>query len=254
MNSAPLEHSFTVAAFQTGFPTSDLDANLESVRERLEWANARDVTLVCFPECSLTGYFTRLEEASQVAITLESAVFTNALKRLETFDSTIVLGLIERDLEALYNTAVVISRGRLLGKYRKTHPNEKCFLPGNDYPIFDADGVQFGVNICFDANFPEAAARVARAGARVIVYPLNNALPENVATRWRTKSPENLISRAKETGCYIVSADVTGRNGLNLSYGCTRIISPDGRTLSAAPEFEPGAAIATIRLTEGQKQ
>jgi 5-aminopentanamidase len=241
-----LDHTFNIAAFQTEFATDDHRENLEVIRSRLEWSDAHDVKLACFPECFLTGYFTQINEAFPVALSLGSRMFSNILKQLEMFDATVVLGLIERDQDALYNTAIVISRGHVLGKYRKTHPNESCFSPGDEYPVFDVPRLRFGINICFDANFPDAAARVAQAGAQVIVYPLNNALSEEVAVRWRAKSGENLAMRARETKCYVVSADVVGRNDSKMSYGCTQIVSPEGQVMSAVSELEMGVAFAEI--------
>ncbi len=238
--------SITIAAFQMPFATANRAKNLELVLERLQWAEIRQVELVVFPECFLTGYFTNLIDAKAAALNIESSEFQMVLQQLEPFKSTIVLGLIETDGINFYNTAVVILNGTLLGKYRKTHPNEKCFVAGNEYPVFAVANFQFGINICADANFPEAAYRVAEAGANIIVYPLYNALPEDIAIRWREKSPENLRLRAIETGCYIISADVIGHDHSSLSYGCTQVFSPSGELMSAVSEFEIGVAMTII--------
>ncbi len=238
--------SLTIAAFQMPFATSRRKQNLELILTRLQLSEIQKVDLVVFPECFLTGYFTNVAEASVVALDLESAKFQDILYQLKPFKSTIVLGLIESVGANLFNTAVVISNGKLLGKYRKTHPNEKCFLAGDKYPVFTVSNTNFGINICSDANFPEAAARVAVAGAKIIVMPLNNALPKEIAANWREKSPENLRLRAIETGCYIVSADVTGNHHSSLSYGCTQIYSPTGELMNAVSEFEIGVASASI--------
>ena len=98
----------------------------------------------------------------------------------------------------------------------------------------------FGVNICSDANFPEAARALAQAGAQLIFVSLNNLLPQDVAARWREKSPENLRLRALETGCVVASADVAGVKGDWLSYGCSQIVNARGEVLGAVPELSDG--------------
>jgi 5-aminopentanamidase len=72
------------------------------------------------------------------------------------------------------------------------------------------------------------------------LYPLNNILPVTIADQWREKSPANLKARALETGCWVVSSDVTGAYGDRMSHGCTQIVAPDGRVVASVPEGETG--------------
>jgi 5-aminopentanamidase len=240
--------TLSVAAFQMPLPSDERLLNLEMIQQKLRWAETQEIQLAVFPECFLTGYFTNASDATRVSLELQSDEFQDVLEQFERYNCTVLLGLIERQGNNLFNTAAVISSGNLIGVYRKTHPNEKCFAAGREYPVFDVQNTKLGINICFDANFPEAAARVAQAGAKMIVYPLNNFLPEETAMRWREKSTENLRLRARETGCYVVSADVAGRNGSSLSYGCTQMIDPAGELLSSVPELETGVITASIEI------
>jgi 5-aminopentanamidase len=235
-----------IATFQMPFPSPDWRTNLGLIVQKLHTPEARAADLVVFPECYLTGYFTEPQAAQAVALGLDGQEFAGVLLVLQEFPNTIVLGMIESEHGNLYNTAVVVSAGRLLGRYRKTHPNERCFVAGLEYPVFAVTGQVFGINICFDANFPEAAQHIASQGAKLIVYPLNNALPVNIADRWREKSPENLRLRAVETGCYVVSSDVCGKTENQISYGCTQIISPDGQILASVSEMSEGVAVWDI--------
>jgi 5-aminopentanamidase len=233
-----------VATFQKTNPGFDFDHNLLEVLESLE--QVKDADLVCFPECFLTGYTTDLETARAVAVSLDSDAFRAVLERLNVFEGTLVLGLIQRDGEALFNTAAVISSGRLLGRYRKTHVNEKCFSSGWDLPVFEVAGWRVGINICFDANFPDLAQALAARGAQVIVYPLNNVLPKEIALRWKDKSPENLRLRALETNCWVVSADVVEETADRIGFGCTQIVSPFGKIVASVKEKQDGYAMVEL--------
>lgn len=142
---------------------------------------------------------------------------------------------------------MVISQGKVLGCYRKTHPNEKYLSAGDDYPVFSND-TSFGINICNDANYPDAAYRLARQGAKLLFYPLNNLLRKDVADKWRAKSRENLQLRAQETGCWVISSDVAGVDGEKMSYGCTQTVSPSGKVIAFVPELEQGNTSASITV------
>ena len=122
------------------------------------------------------------------------------------------------------------------------HPNEPAFEVGTEFPIFETLGWPFGLNICNDANFPDAALRISRQGDKLLCYPLNNILAPATAERWRERGLANLKQRAIETGCWVASSDVVGRSGELVSYGLTCILRADGEVLARVPEHEEGVA------------
>jgi predicted amidohydrolase len=141
---------------------------------------------------------------------------------------------------------LVIENGHVVGRYAKRHPNEPGVVAGTASPVFARGGVRYGINICNDANYPEVAGELAARGAAVICYPLNNMLSPDTAEHWRKRSVENLRSRARQTGCWIVSADVTGSHGALLSHGCTMIVRPDGTIAARVAEGAEGVAIYDV--------
>lgn len=113
----------------------------------------------------------------------------------------------------VFNGAFVMEADQVVGRYAKAHPNEPGATAGSDFPTFLQSGVRYGMNIRNDANHPEAAQSTADQDARLIPYPLNNMLRSETADRWREKSLANLIDRARQTGCWVASTDVTGTSG-----------------------------------------
>jgi predicted amidohydrolase len=104
-----------------------------------------------------------------------------------------------------------------------------------DLPVFDADGLCFGVLSSYDSTFPDLAAGLASRGARVLFVPTNNALPES-------KASVEIVAEARacdaaiatENRCWVVRADVAGvASGLR-SRGSSAIISPTGKVVSTA--------------------
>ncbi|GAA0338189.1 hypothetical protein GCM10009087_55840 [Sphingomonas oligophenolica] len=225
-----------VAAFQRLPACDDIDAGAEALLADLEWADARGVDLALFPEAHLGGHAYLAATIESRAMRLDGEAVRHLLLRLAAIRSTAVLGLFEWRGEQIYNSAIVVQRGRIIGGYSKAHPNEERIAPGNAFPIFECAPRRFGINICNDANHPHAAQAVADAGAALICFPLNNLLPPDVAERWRERHIANLVARARQTGCWILSADAAGEQGGLVGYGCTALVSPDGDVVAQARE------------------
>jgi Carbon-nitrogen hydrolase len=119
--------------------------------------------------------------------------------------------VIERSGGRLYNSAVVLEHGRVTGVYRKTHltPGETLLGTGDEYPVFEVKGLRYGINICYDTQFADAAARVAGQGARPA-----RACPEHVEAPGRgdMEAPaQRDPGRARQGDRHV--AGVGGRDG-----------------------------------------
>jgi predicted amidohydrolase len=126
----------------------------------------------------------------------------------------------------------------------KAYPLEDGCSPGTLYPVWNKGKWRFGINICNDTNYPQAADQLIRQGANLICAPINNMLRPKKAEIWRVRSVENLRGCARRTGCWIVSADVAGQgNDGWFSYGCTVIVQPDGTIASRTTELVEDVAV-----------
>jgi predicted amidohydrolase len=133
----------------------------------------------------------------------------------------IVMGMIEVERETLFNTAIVVNRGVLIGRYRKAHllGGERIFHAGSECRIFEADGLRFGINICYDTNFPQAARKLKDLGASLIVCPANNMCRRETAEALKDAHTSVRGERCRETGLWLISADVTGERDEYISWG-----------------------------------
>ena len=154
----------------------------------------------------------------------------------------IIFGLIEQYDGNLFNTAVIIKNGKLVGKYCKTHllPGERIFKAGSAYPVFEVDDLKFGINICYDTQFSEASEKVAKQGAKLILCPANNMMRYETAEKFKHLHHEMRIDRVKETGVWLISADVTGERDGRICYGPTSAINPKGEVISQVPLMQTG--------------
>jgi predicted amidohydrolase len=205
--------------------------------------------LVCFPECFLQGYDVRAERVAQVAIDLTSPEFERILEDLATLGPAVVMGLIEREGSAFYNTAVAVAAGRLIARYRKNHlldGERSIFVAGQSATVFEVAGMHVGINICYDLNFSDSIERAAAAGAELLVCPCSNMMPRDKAEEWKTRHNEIRARHAREHGIWIVSSDVTGARGDRISYGPTAVIDSHGTVIDQVPLMQVGMVSAHI--------
>lgn len=210
---------------------------------------AEGVDLLLFPECFLQGYLVTKEHLERYAIDLGSLDFAAVLRRLAHIRQALVFGVIERLGGKLYNSAVVVENGKLIGTYRKTYlvPGEALFEVGDSYPVFSLRGVKYGINICYDTNFPDAAAPLAEQGAKVMLVSAQNMMKRESAEKWKRLHNEIRVERAKETGMWLVTSDVTGkRDNIRIGYGPTAVINPAGEVVAQVPLMSTGMVIAEI--------
>ncbi|MEU8081325.1 carbon-nitrogen hydrolase family protein [Catellatospora citrea] len=239
-----------VGACQTPELLGDVDAAIACMAGFAARDEAHDLDLLLFPEGFLQGYLVEPAHLNAHALSLGSAAFAAVVRRLRPIRQTLVFGMIEADGDDLYNSAVVVTGGELTGIYRKTHltGGEHYFASGGSYPTFVRNGVRFGINICYDTRFPEAAAAVAGQGARVLLVPAQNMMRRPAADEWRERHHQIRAERARETRMWLVSADVTGeRDEQRVGYGPTSVLSPAGEVVAQVPLGTTGMVTAAIR-------
>ena len=226
----------------------DIETSLKWIQKFVKQAEDEGVSLICFPECFLQGYLTEKVLAEKYAINLNRLAFKSILKQLAKNKPMIVFGLIEEEDENLFNTAVVIKEGNLIGKYRKTHllQGEHIFKAGFEYPIFEINGLIFGINICYDTQFADAAANLVKQGAKLILCPANNMMRYVMAKKYKHLHHAMRIERVKENQVWLMSADVTGKREGRIAYGPTSVINPGGKVIAQVPLMKIGMTLVEI--------
>lgn len=236
-----------IAAVQCPAIADDAVRACEVIVQHLRWATGEAIDLLVFPEAYLLGYSYEPEVIRSRAERASGAL-ADLCRQVAAFPVTLVVGAFDIVPPDTCNSAFVVEKGRICGRYAKAYPNEPGVVAGREFPTFVRSAVRYGINICNDANHPDAAGQVASRGADLILYPLNNMLPPATAERWREKSLANLIARARQTRCWVASSDVTGVSENLLSYGCTAIIAPDGQVVARVPELREGVAVYDITV------
>ena len=247
-----------IAACQMPEIRRDVDAAVDEMAQYAARAQAAGARLLCFPECCVQGYLVNgpeeQEEGRRAAFELKSPEFAAVLDRLAPYEPVLVFGLLEKDGEAYFNTAAVVRHGELLGRYRKNKllGGEGFLTAGTEFPVFDIEGLKFGINICYDTAHPGPAAAVAQQGAALLLCPANNMSPYAKADTLRPVHNPARGQRARETGMWILSADITGERDGRIAHGPTALLDPSGRVLRQLPLGAPGLLVADIEIPPAQ--
>jgi predicted amidohydrolase len=237
-----------VAAVQMDIKILEKDLNLQNVLQRLEDAARQRANLVVFPECALTGYcFTDFQEAWPLAEVIPGTSSAELARAAKELDCTAVLGLLERENDRIYNSAVVVGPDGILGVHRKVHMPylgiDRFASPGNlPFPTFQAGECRFGINICFDCSFPESARVLKLKGAQLLV----------VSTDWPGSSDtwkHTPKVRAAENHMFAVVADRIGTERGFAFAGHSQILDCEGHVLAEAGDSEEAVLLAEIDPT-----
>ena len=168
----------TVCQGKNWFPT--LDENRAHVMSLLDLALRQEPDLVCLPE-TFSSVSVTCQHIGEVAENLPGPTSEAAAKRAREAGCYVICPVVTRRDGACWNSAVLIDRsGAIIGVYDKIHPVttsndytsfEYGTTPAEAAKVFDLDFGRIGIQICFDIQFPESWADLARQGARLVFWP-----------------------------------------------------------------------------------
>jgi N-carbamoylputrescine amidase len=163
---------------------------------------------------------------------------------------TILAGMAQRgDNDRLFASHLVVTPQEILGTYQKVHippPEMGIFSAGDSIPLFENARTKLGIQLCYDAHFPELSTRMAVDGVDVIFMP--HASPRGTPSQKLTSWLRHLIARAFDNGVYIVACNQTGDNGNGLQFpGIAVVIDPSGEILDKNTSGREGLIISDLK-------
>jgi len=231
----------------------NVEANRGKIISRIRTAAEDAAQLVVFPECALTGYcFDSLEDAAPFAEPIDGPSTAAISEACREAGAHVVVGFIEKDGSNFYNAAMIIGPNGLIGRYRKVHLPflgvDRFLTPGDEpFRVFDLPFGQVGLNICYDASFPEAARALKLLGAELIILPTN--WPTGA---WRTA--EFIInSRACENHVNFAAVNRVGVERGWQFIGRSKAVDYNGDTIVEASRENEEILIVEVDLQEANK-
>ena len=204
--------------------------------------------LVVFPELHLFGDSDPDLQRTEMLQASAEPLGGPRIKELKQLAADLGIWLVpgsvcERGPEGqLYNTQLVLSpEGELAGYYRKVFPWRpfEPYDPGDRFITVDLAGVgRVGLNICYDAWFPEVSRQLAWMGAEVILNVVKTTTPD--------RRQELVLAKANAivNQVFVVSVNCAGPTGKGRSI----IVDPEGNTLAEAEDDAPVLLTAELDL------
>ena len=257
-------HGFVRVATSTPkVRTADVAYNAEGIIEEARRAHAQHVDLLLYPELCLSSYAIDDLHIQQALLDAVEAHLAGIVAASRDLTPVLVIGAPLRSNGRIYNCAVIIAQGEILGVVPKSFlPNYREFyekrwfahgrncrdlwlsLDGEEVPfgvdlIFEArnlPGFVFGVEICEDFWSPDPpATRAALAGATILL----NLSASNITIG---KSDErHLLSRASSSRlicAYAYSASGYGESTTDLSWDGQGMIYELGDLMIESVRFD----------------
>ena len=264
-----------VAACTIVTALADPRTNAASVLEQARECDAEGVRVAAFPELALTGYSVEdllLQEVVLDEVEEALAEIATASAELSTL---IVVGAPLRHGNRLYNCAVAVQGGRILGVSPKSYvPNyrefyeRRHFAPGDDqrggsirvagvevpfgpdllYRATDVPNLVLHVEVCEDMWVPvPPSAEAALAGATVLVNISGSPITVGRA------EDRKLLARSASSRClaaYVYTAAGAGESTTDLSWDGQTMIYETGELLAETGRFadEAQRAVADVDL------
>ncbi len=239
----------TVAAVCMHSDPEDVEGNLERMETFVAKAISQGAEIICFPELSLSGYV-----LNNPAALYGASRCNDMIARVNTLakdsGAVVMAGLIEvGNSDGPYISQVVAGPGGVMGIYRKTHlsPMEQGkFQEGHEIKVFEYDGVVFGVQLCWEAHFPEISTIMALQGAEIIFIP--HASPRTGPQEKLDSWLRHMRSRAFDNALYIVACNQVGQTSQGYVFpGVAVVIEPSGHVMAQRAEEEEGVVVTILK-------
>ncbi len=234
--------------------------NAQEVLKLIQEASQKEISVIVFPELTLTGYTASDLLMNQSLIQAQNEALKDILKNIKKIDTVAVVGIALFEADRLYNCAAVIQHGKILGLVPKSYlPNKKEFYEkrqfttgrdithatvelcgatvpfGVDLLFGDDADMTFGVEICEDlwAVTPPSLQMASNGANLLLNLSASNELIGKHAYR------EELV-RTQSARCmaaYLYSSAGVGESTTDTVFGGHAIIAEYGTTLAQNERF-----------------
>lgn len=179
-------------------------------------ASENHADILLLPACFVTGY--DLPMSYEKSIADDDKSIAKICEKAKKYKIGVVLTAFTKGNKQPQNSAFVINKsGNILMKYSKVHTcdfaDERNVESGKEFKVCDFEGIQLGVMICYDREYPESARILMLKGAEIILVPNDCGSMQPRIRALSTRAYENMVA--------VAMANPNGDNA-----GCSCAFSP----------------------------
>jgi predicted amidohydrolase len=232
---------FKIAAAQIESIRGDIARNIATHAAAIAAAAAHEVSVLVFPELSLTGYEPDL--AAELAITATDERLAPLAELVSRHRMAIVVGAPLREAGTKPGLgAILLAADGSTRTYAKMHLGDMepdYFTPGRAPLSFATHGQRVGIAICADSSKPSHPQAYADLGATVYASGVF------LNAEWYATDSPRLAAYASRFRMLVVMANHAASVGTYVSVGKSAVWVPDGTLLAQATGTERSLVIAT---------
>lgn len=246
----------------------DRSANVAKAKALVRAAAAKGANAILVQELFETPYFCQDQLADHFALAAPfegNPLIAEMAALAKDLNVVLPVSFFEKAGHAHFNSlAMVDADGKVLGLYRKSHipdgpgyQEKYYFSPGDTgFKVWKTRFGTFGVGICWDQWFPEAARAMALMGAEALFYPTAigseppPAPPVDSRDHWRRV----MQGHAGANYVPLVASNRIGKEkgqaGEMTFYGSSFIAGPTGEIMAELDRTQEGFVTASFDLDE----
>ena len=242
-------HDIRIATVTLPASIGHLQTNIERMDRWIAAAKSQGAEIVCFPELNLSGY-APADKKNGAAMPVPCPTTDLLLEKARKNDLVILAGLVEKTAaQKIYAAHLAFCPDGRLEIYRKIHiapPEKRVFSAGDRITVFEAKGLNIGIQLCYDAHFPELSTQMALRGADVIFMP--HASPRGTPQEKYNSWCRHLTARAFDNGVFIVACNQNGTNERGMSFpGLAVVIDPAGEIVAKRLDGLEGLLVTELK-------
>lgn len=249
-----------VAAAQFVTAVGDTKANAEEIIKYSRIASNCYADLIVFPELSITGYTCADMFSNRKLLDMAKEALGYIARETANYDILICVGMPIEDHSRLFNCAVYVQKGKIVGAVPKTYiPNygefyEKRWFVSSDCRVADTITL-CGMEVPFDENLilrgegdyligteicedlwvdNPPSGMLSRAGATIIVNP--SASNDTISKREYRRNLVTMQSARCRCG-YVYASCGAGESSTDLVFSGHNMIADNGRLVTETTDY-----------------
>ena len=239
-----------VALAQINPTVGGIEENFNKINDFIKKAKKHKVDLVIFPELALLGYPPE-DLLLKNHFIVKNKYFLNLIVK-KCKGIAALVGFVDSEKGAIYNSCAIIENGKLKDVYRKIIlPNygvfdeKRYFSAGDSLLVYTFAGYRFSLSICEDIWDQDFVARIKKCKLDFIVNI--SASPFCLGKAFEREKV--LSSAAKKIKSYVFYCNLVGGQDELVFDGTSKVFSPRGDLIACAGRFTEDLLIFSL----GQK-
>ncbi|MCK4935639.1 MAG: carbon-nitrogen hydrolase family protein [Elusimicrobiales bacterium] len=156
----------------------NFERNKKTILSRIDKALEEGVDIICLPEYCITGYdYSKDKESANLAEVILNPFIEKLLSITQESSLNIIIGVLEKEADKTYNSALFISKGKIKLKHRKIQEGG-IITRGNEVDVINTEFGRIAIIICGDIFNKFVISELQKKKPDFVFMPMDRNLGE----------------------------------------------------------------------------